>query len=327
MKATVDQLQERSKMTASSNRKHTILGAGGAIGTELAKELRHYTDNIRLVSRHPQKVNMTDEFFPADLSVAAQVDNAIKGSDVVYLTLGFAYNTRIWQKMWPPLMQRVIAACKKHQSKLVFFDNVYMYDRTHLAHMTEETPVRPTSKKGEIRAEIAQLLLTEVQHGNLTALIARSADFYGPTNSVLVEMIYKNLLQGKRAVWIADINTIHNFTFTPDAAKATAILGNTPEAFNQVWHLPTDRSPLTVKHWIELFTHIVPANPKVTVLPIWSLSILGMFMPLMREFKEMSYQYDRDYLFDSRKFEQRFDFTPTRPEEGVKWVVNTLQEK
>ena len=311
----------------ASNGKHTILGAGGAIGTTLAKELRQYTNNIRLVSRHPQQVNMTDELFPADLSVATQIGDAIKGSEVVYLMVGFEYNLKVWREKWPLLMRHVIDACKTYQAKLVFFDNVYMYDRDHLAHMTEETPVKPTSKKGEIRAEIAQMLLTEVQQGNLTALIARSADFYGPKNSVLVEMIYKNLSQGKRAMWIADINKIHTFTFTPDAAKATAILGNTLDAFNQVWHVPTDRSPLTVKHWIELFAKEMQVEPKVTVLPIWLLSILGLFMPIMREFKEMSYQYDRDYLFDSSKFEQRFGFTPTRPEEGVKWIVDNVQKR
>ncbi len=39
----------------------TILGSGGAIGTELASALKKYTSDIRLVSRNPVKVNPTDE--------------------------------------------------------------------------------------------------------------------------------------------------------------------------------------------------------------------------------------------------------------------------
>jgi hypothetical protein len=74
-----------------------------------------------------------------------------------------------------------------------------------------------------------------------------------------------------------------------------------------------------------LFAQTLQVEPKVTVLPIWSLSVLGLFLPIMREFKEMSYQYDRDYVFDSRKFEQQFGFTPTRPEEGVQWIVDHIQ--
>ena len=46
--------------------------------------------------------------------------------------------------------------------------------------MTEQTLFNPCSRKGEIRAHIATMLLNEMTKGNLTALIARSADFYGP---------------------------------------------------------------------------------------------------------------------------------------------------
>lgn len=303
----------------------TILGAGGAIGSELARELSQYTHKIRLVSRNPQQVNATDELYPADLSNPAQVDQAIAGSDIVYLTVGFEYSIKVWREKWPPLMQHVIEACKKHHAKLVFFDNVYMYDQDHLHHMTEETPVKPSSKKGAIRAQIAQMLMTAVQKGELTALIARSADFISRKNSVLVETVYKNFLKGKKADWFADVNKIHSFTHVHDAAKATALLGNTPDAFNQVWHLPTDKTPLTAKQWIGLFAKEMQVEPKYRVVPVWLLGALGIFMPLMKELHEMAYQYDRDYFFDSSKFEKRFGYIPISPEEGVKTIVEGSQ--
>jgi len=66
----------------------TILGASGTIGKLLAKELVPYTDRIRLVSRNPRKVNAGDELHPADLLEAGAADNAVKGSDIVYLVVG-----------------------------------------------------------------------------------------------------------------------------------------------------------------------------------------------------------------------------------------------
>ncbi|GET33724.1 NAD-dependent dehydratase [Prolixibacter bellariivorans] len=304
----------------------TILGAGGAIGIDLAKELLAYTDKIRLVSRNPVKVNAGDELFPADLTNAESIDEAVKGSEVVYLVVGFPYDIKVWRKVWPQVMNDVIAACKKHNAKLVFFDNVYMYDRDSLGYMTEETSIRPTSKKGEIRRQIAQTLQEETASGELTALIARSADFLGLTNSVPVEMVYKNLAKGKKAQWLANANKVHQYTFVPDAAKATAMLGNTPDVWNQVWHLPTDHSRLTGKDWITLFAKAMNVEPKFTVVPNWMLGIIGLFVPIMRELKEMNYQNDRDYVFDSSKFEERFDFTPTQPEDAVKYVVEKLNE-
>jgi len=304
----------------------TILGAGGAIGIDLAKELVAYTDKIRLVSRNPKKVNAGDELFSADLTNAESIDEAVKGSEVVYLVVGFPYDIKVWRKVWPQVMTDVIAACKKYNAKLVFFDNVYMYDRDAIGFMTEETRVRPTSKKGEIRRQIAQRLQDQMASGELTALIARSADFLGLTNSVPVEMVYKNLAKGKKAQWLADANKVHQFTFVPDAAKATAMLGNAPDVWNQVWHLPTDHSRLTGKDWIGLFAKELNAEPKFTVVPGWMLGVIGLFMPIMRELKEMNYQNDRDYVFDSTKFEQRFGFTPTQPADAVKYVVGKLKE-
>src|SRR4051812_35523539 len=105
----------------------TIIGSGGTIGLPLAKELKAYVDKIRLVSRNPKKVNETDELFPLDVTNLDYVDKAVSGSTVVYITIGFDYNLKIWQQKWPPFLRAVINACKTHEARLVFFDNVYMY--------------------------------------------------------------------------------------------------------------------------------------------------------------------------------------------------------
>ena len=302
----------------------TILGANGTIGSLLAKELKAYTNQIRLVSRNPKKVNESDELFPADLSDPASVDQAIAGSEIVYLLVGFEYKLKVWQQNWPKLMGAVIDACIKYNAKLVFFDNMYLYDKNAIGHMTEESAINPPSKKGLVRKEIAEMLMNEVLSGKLKALIARSADFYGPNNekSFLVEVVYKNIKKGKTPNWFMDATKIHSFTYTPDAAKATAILGNTDDAYNQVWHLPTDPDPITGKKMIELFTSKMNAKNKVFTLPLWMLKVLGLFIPMMIEMPEMMYQYKNDYFFDSLKFDKRFDFKATTYQEGVKNTVD-----
>lgn len=303
----------------------TILGAGGSIGVELAKALPAFTDRIRIVSRTPRKVNTGDELFAADITDAAAVDKAVKGSEIVYLTVGFPYRLKIWEERWPVAMRNVIDACKRHNSRLVFFDNVYMYDHNHLQHMTEETPIRPTSKKGAIRKQIADMLMSEVKEGDFTALIARSADFAGGKSSILHQLVTDNLLKGKKANWLSDAGKIHSFTFVPDAAKGTAILGNTPDAFNQVWHLPTDSSKLTGRQWIELVAGILNTRPRYSILSPVMLGLLGIFIPVLKEIKEMTYQYDRDYFFDSSKFNQRFSYTPVTPREAMEQLLKELR--
>mgnify|MGYP002628767735 CR=1 FL=1 len=302
----------------------TILGSGGTIGNELAKALKEFTRDIRLVSRHPKKINETDILMSADLLNIDDVFKAVEGSDVVYVTVGFEYNAKVWAKSWPLLMTNVIEACKKYKCKLVFFDNIYMYDPNYLNFMTEETPINPSSKKGMIRTQIAQMILDEIKTGDLTALIARSADFYGPSiknTSMLTETVFTPLSKGKKANWMSALTYKHSFTYTPDAGKATALLGNTDDAYSQVWHLPTAANPLTGQEWIETIAKELGVATKVQVANKFMVRILGLFMPIMRELVEMMYQYDRDYIFDSSKYEKRFNINPTSYADGIKAII------
>ena len=223
-------------------------------------------------------------------------------------------------------MTDVITACKEHKAKLVFFDNIYMYDKDHLNGMTEDTPINPPSKKGKVRAAIAKMLMNEVKAGTLNALIARCADYYGPgisRNGMLRETVIKKLANGKKADWIGKDNCKHSFTYTPDAGKATALLGNTADAYNQVWHLPTAANPYTGKQWVDQIANELGVAPKHRVAPKFMVRILGLFIPIMKEMVEMVYQYDRDYVFDSSKFEKRFDIAPTPYKKGIQELIKS----
>jgi nucleoside-diphosphate-sugar epimerase len=304
----------------------TILGSGGAIGVELAKALSKYTDEIRLVSRNPQKVNPTDEIRAADVLKREELETAVKGSDIVYVTVGFQYSYKVWKEQWPAFMKNLLALCEQEKFKLVFFDNLYMYDKDHLNPATEDSKIDPPSKKGQIRAAIAQMILEKIDEGTITALIARSADFYGPSineTSMLTETVFEPLHQGKTANWLMNDGFKHSFTYTPDAGKATALLGNTDKAYGKVWHLPTASDPLTGKEWVETVADKMDVKPKYRVVSRFMVKVLGLFIPVMKESVEMLYQYDRDYVFDSSKFENTFDLKPTSYEKGIEEIIST----
>ena len=272
-------------------------------------------------------MNETDELFPVDVNDRSQISKAIAGSEVVYVTIGFEYKLKVWQRTWPPFLQEVINACKTHNAKLVFFDNVYVYAKSAIPHMSEDSPIQPPSKKGEIRKQLHEMIMNEVEKNSLTALIARAADFYGPDNksSALTIMVADNLIRGKKAQAFGDINKIHTYTYTPDAAKATAILGNTPDAYNQVWHVPTTNEKLTNLQWIQLIAKELNVQAKIQPVPEWLQHVMGLFIPIMKEFPEMLYQYEQDYIFDNSKFEKRFGIKAIAPEEGVRILVENLR--
>jgi len=307
----------------------TILGAGGAIGIELAKALAEYTSDIRLVSRNPKKVNQTDTLFSADLTKREEVFKAVKGSHITYVAIGFPYKTSTWKESWTPFIQNVVDACLEHNSKLVFFDNVYAIGGNNVNHITESSPISPTSKKGEIRAEVDRIILENIEKNHLQAIIARSPDFFGGTarqTSVIMNLVYDNLIKDKKAQWFCNAKICHSMGYVPELAKGTAMLGNTTEAYNQIWNLPTDPQRITGEEWINLFAKELGKENKFSVLPNWLVKGFGLLVPVMKELAEMNYQYDRDYFFDSTKFNNYFKYTPITHAEAVKQTVEQMND-
>ncbi len=302
----------------------TILGAGGVIANELMRELVSRVECVRLVRRHPTPPGPRMEARAADLLDARQVADAVKGSTVAYLVAGLPYRADCWETQWPVLLDNVIEACKHHQVRLVFLDNLYLYGRQE-SPITEDTAPNPCSRKGAVRARLAERLENEMHAGNLQALIARAADFYGPgaTKSFVHPMVFELLCDGKKAAWMGRDDVPHSLLFTPDAGRALAILGNTPDAYGQVWLLPCDADAPTGHAFITRVAETFRTRPGYRVLGPRMLRFAGFFHPAVRESIELLYQNTSPYIVDSSKFARRF-FPATTWPEGVRITANGM---
>jgi len=266
----------------------TILGANGQIADELAIELkRTYTSSIRLVSRNPKKVNDTDTLFPANLLDKQQTDEAVKGSEIVYLTVGLPMNTELWKSQFPVIMRNVIDACRNHHTRLVFFDNTYMYPQDDNP-LTEETEFSPVGQKGKVRANMAMMLLDEIRSKKIEAVICRAPEFYGTgkTQSITNTIIFNNIKNGKKLKVFLNDNKLKTLIWTPDASKAMALIGNTPGTYNQTWHLPCDDNRLTYKQFISLASEIYGRQLQYSVVPKFVLKVGAIFNKQMKELQE-----------------------------------------
>jgi nucleoside-diphosphate-sugar epimerase len=307
---------------------HTILGAGGPVANALSRELINNNETIRLVSRRPVKTtgdNVT--WKKADLLNYDEVLEAARGSKVIYLCAGLVYDKDIWREQWPIIIQNVISVAKETKARLIFFDNVYMYGLVN-GPMTEQTPYKPNSVKGEIRAGIASKIMEEVKAGNIRAIIARAPDFYGTDsqNSFFDMMVLDKYSKKQTAQWIGNPKVKHNFIYIPDAGKAMYLLGQSPESDNQIWHLPT--APVkTGKEFIELAASIYGVKPKFMAINKFMLWLVGLFQKVVAGTVEMYYQYNHDYNFNSDKFEKAFNFKPTSYEEGIRHMSETNYKK
>jgi nucleoside-diphosphate-sugar epimerase len=308
--------------------RHTILGAGGSVGNALAYELLKSKETVRLVSRSNYSIQET-ESYKADIRSYQETLNSIKNSDVVYLCAGLPYDSKIWAELWPMIMQNSIDACKSVNAKLIFFDNVYMYGKVS-GKMIETTPYNPCSRKGEIRARIATLLENEIRQKNIDAIIARSADLYGPyatKNSLPYILTIDKLINGKSAQWMIDINKLHSYTYTIDCAKGLILLSNRDECYNQIWHLPTYNPAIDGKTFIDLVAQELGVASNYSVLKKWMIKMVGIFSKTVFESYEMLYQSEFDYYFDSIKFNDYFNYQPKIYKDGIHETIEFVKNK
>ena len=307
--------------------KVVVLGATGPVGKALIEELKTAkgVEKIRAVSRSStKKVDGKVTHMRGDLLDRTSVDTLIKGMDVAYLTAGLIYSTAIWQKEWPVIMENILMACEEYKVKFVFFDNIYAYGKVDGA-MTEETPLNPTSKKGEVRKQLQEMIMQKVKEKKLAAVIVKSADFYGPGAKLSLFYIsnIESILKKQKPSWIGNPKTLHSFTYVPDAAKALVIAGMDKKANNQIWHVPTAK-PLTGEEYMQLITREMHMPNKYFTVNKTVFRIFGLFTSPVKELVEMFYQFDSDYILRSEKFEKAFNFKPTPYKKGIKQTVSSF---
>ncbi|MEI6820393.1 MAG: NAD-dependent epimerase/dehydratase family protein [Bacteroidota bacterium] len=303
--------------------KHIILGAGGAIGNVLVNELLCNNESVKLVGRNPKPLKGV-EIAKADINYYNEILNVIEENSIVYLLVGLKYDYEVWKEQWPVIMRSTIDACIEKNARLIFFDNVYMYGKVE-GKMTEETLFNPCSNKGKVRAEIANMLLNEMNHKTIKAMIARSADFYGPyaeKTSIPAMFVFDKHAKGKKAQWLINAKLKHSFTFTPDCGKALYMLAKAEDAYGQTWHLPTAHPPITGEEFIKISADIYGVKTDYSIMKKWMVKIGGLFITMVKEAYEMLYQNEFDYEFDSTKFEKRFNFTPTSYQKGIKETID-----
>jgi len=295
---------------------HTVLGANGAIGKAVIKELEIRQLQIR-------KVSSKSTWIQADLLRREDAEKAIGGSSYVYLCIGLPYNTKVWETQWPQIMQNVIDACEKAQAKLIFLDNIYMYASPLPVPFDESTSQNPNSKKGKARKQTADLMIKALRDNKIKGLIGRSADFYGEgaVNSTFYISFLERMILGKGPQTLVSADIEHTYANVIDNGRALVELALNDDCYGEVWHLPVGE-PITTNGMLALFNKKLDSNFKISVMPTLLKKILSLFIPILKETKEMEYQFEQKYVMSDHKFRKRFpNFKVTSYQSGVDSMV------
>lgn len=283
---------------------------------------------VRLVSRSaaadlPPGVEQAT----GDAADPAFARDAAKGAATVYQCLNAPYPQ--WADLFPPLQASVVAAARAADARYVSFENVYMYGDTHGAPITEDLPFAATTRKGRVRAAMAEELARLAAAGDLRLATARASDYFGPratAQSPFGDLVIARALAGKPAQVMGDPDQPHSYTYAPDAAAVLATLGTDDRALGEVWHVP-NAPARTTRQVVGMIAEALGREIRLQPAPRWLLRLLGLFNPTVRELDEMRYEFTQPFVVDGSKFERTFGIGATPLEELIAATVAWWQAK
>ncbi len=305
-----------------------VLGARGGTGGAVVRELVGLGRRVRAVTRGGRagvgggaQPPASYEDAAADITDRRELRRALDGAAIVYHCAQPAY--RRWAREFPAMNALVVEAVAEAGAKLVFADNLYMYGPID-GPLTEESPAGAATRKGRVRAALAEELLAAHRAGRLRVAIGRSSDYFGPggRDSAVGERAFKALLAGRKVSWFAALDQPHTLSYLPDMARALVVLGERPEADGGVWHLPA-APPLTGAEFVALGARLAGTAATPAVMGMGTVRALGLFVPVLREFPELWYQWAAPFVLDASKFLAAFGpFEVTPPEEALRATLS-----
>ena len=301
---------------------HVIFGTG-PLGLAVMRELSRRGRRVRMINRSSRVKFAKDpqtEVGGANAADPAQAREVCEGAAVVYHCVGLPYPR--WPE-FPAIAAGIVEGAAAAGAKLVYGDNLYMYGAVNGA-MTEDLPYAATTKKGRIRAAIARALLDAHQAGKLRVTIGRGSDFFGPFAAGAAMMgsrVFGRALAGKSAQVVGNPDRLHTFTFIDDFGKALVTLGEREEALGRAWHVPSP-SAVTTRQFVETVYRMLGEPARVSRAPRLAVALAGLFDANAKELREMLYQFERDFVMDSSRFEKAFGVQSTPLDQAIKATLD-----
>jgi nucleoside-diphosphate-sugar epimerase len=317
---------------------HTlVLGATGSIGYAVTANLlaRQLPVTILVRNRAKAEALFPDEstltIVEGDAQDATLLNRIAANNDFIFHGINYPYDK--WFGNMDTVTKKVIDAAAQAHATIVFPGNVYNFGNTS-EPIREDSRPQPCTRKGQLRVELESMLEEAANAGKCRVINVRLPDFWGP--NVLnegVKPIFENALNGKALPWLVNADIPHQAVYTKDAAEITVRLmlreANRTDAGDdayQVWNYGGTTVP-SIRSWFGKINALTGKPLKIQLYSRFMVSLLGLFMPVLREVKEMLYLYENTILLDDRKVLALFpDFHPTSMKQALTETLTWFSE-
>lgn len=291
--------------------RHVIIGAG-PVGRHTADLLAARGSEVIVATRSGTDTGIAGVGHLAlDASDATALTAAVTGATVIYNCANPGDYTA-WQSTWPPLAAALLVAAERSGAIYAITGNLYPYGPVEGA-MREDTPDAATDHKGVLRATMWADALALHDAGRIRTVEVRGSDYLGSgvgANGHVTRQV-PGMLAGKRAWVLGRKDQPHTFTDVLDTARLLVAAAGDPAALGRTWHVPSNAPRTQQQALTEVMAAVGRPAPKVSETPRAVLAVSARFVPMMRELRDLSYQWDRPYVMDDTAARRHFAMEPT----------------
>jgi nucleoside-diphosphate-sugar epimerase len=287
-----------------------IIGAG-PVGRTTAQQLVDQGHTVDLVTRTGSGPNLTAISKHAlDATDTAALSKLAVGATAIINAANPPYTK--WETMWPPIARSLLTAAQQSGAGLITMSNLYGHGPAHQT-MNADTPMDSRGKKGRIRAAMWADALAAHHAGLVRVAEVRASDFFGPEvrDANMGDRVVPRVLTGKGVQLLGRADVPHSFSYMPDVGRTLAHVASHEETWGRAWVVPS--ITVTQGELIRALCNAAGVPPvKVSTMPAFVLNALGLVVALMRELKEVSYQFGAPFVVDASQTtsELRIDATP-----------------
>jgi nucleoside-diphosphate-sugar epimerase len=289
-----------------------IIGAAGRFGRAAAEAFRSAEWSVTSLVRPGGRARAPrgTRVIEADALDQAAVTDAARGVDIVLHASNPPYTQ--WARLALPLAYAAIEAAETAGATLMFPGNVYNYATDMPALLDETTPMRPDTRKGQIRVTIEQRMREASERG-MRAIILRAGDFFGGGLGSWFDLVIAKDVGKNRVTYPGPPDIMHAWAYLPDMAEAMVRIASVRSKLGPFETFGFPGHAVTGRELVAAISHAVGREMQVKSMSWWLIRLLRPILSMSSELAEMEYLWRVPHRISGAKLQAAIGDIPETP--------------
>ncbi len=287
-----------------------VMGAAGRLGFSAAEAFRDAGWTVKGLVRPRRAGFLPRAVEPVEVVARDDAVKAARGCDVVLNALNPAITE--WGKNALALAHSAIACAEDNGATLMFPGSVWNFGEAMPPVLDEHTPMRPTTRKGQMRVEIEQRIAEACDRG-MRAIVLRAGDFFGAGRGSWLDLVIAKNIQRQRLTYPGPLDVVHAWAYLPDLTATMVELARRRAQFGRLESFGFAGHAVTGHGLIASIEAVTGGTFNVRPMSWWMIKTLGQLLAMGRELSELEYLWRVPHRVSGDKLKGAIGEVPHTP--------------